>query len=120
MGRTPQLERIAIGVPDLDEWIAAFSQILGPGFRKSKVEQSTGTVEIAIHPAGVEFVRHEAESARLRSFHLTVDDLGAVQQQVTRLGWELIDSVELEDRQHDIYDALGLRIILVERDAGRV
>ncbi len=109
-----RLERLAVEVPDLAAWAAAFEEILGPGFERHRVRQRSGDVEIAIHPGGVELVAGEPESApRLRSFHLGAPDLGAAAERARNLGWRHVDRVVLGGRAHEIFDAEGLRIILI-------
>jgi NAD(P)-dependent dehydrogenase (short-subunit alcohol dehydrogenase family) len=62
-----RLERLAVEVPDLDAWIERFEAVLGPGFVRRSVRQATGTVDVAIHSAGVELLAKPAAEPRLRS-----------------------------------------------------
>jgi hypothetical protein len=109
-----RLERLAVEVPDLTAWVAAFEEILGPGFERHRVHQRSGEIEIAIHPGGVELVAGDPERApRLRSFHLCAPDLGTAAERARNLGWRHVDRVVLAGRAHEIFDADGLRIILI-------
>lgn len=109
-----RLERLAVEVPDLDGWMEAFERILGPGFERHRIRQVTGEVDIAIHPGGVELVAGEPGSApRLRSFHLTAPDVDISATRARELGWREIDRVVLQGRRHEIFDAAGLRVILI-------
>ena len=111
----PWLDRVAIEVGDLERWIGLFEELLGPGFRRHRVEQATGIVEIAIHPAGIELVRgRPGDSPRVRSFHIATPDLEFAMGVVRGLGWTTIDGLELGGRRHEIIDAEGLRVLLVD------
>lgn len=113
----PWLERVAIEVSDLDRWIGLFEGLLGPGFERHQVAQAAGTITIAIHPAGIELVQTATERPRLRSFHLATTDIEMAMQIVRGLGWQHIDSTALGGRRHEILDAEGLRLLLVQSEA---
>ena len=57
-----RLERLAVEVPELDGWIDRFEAVLGPGFGRRPVRQATGTVHVAIHPAGIELLANPGPS----------------------------------------------------------
>jgi hypothetical protein len=112
--RWPTLERLAIEVADLDGWIARFETLLGPGFERSTVQQAAGPVDVAIHPAGVELLRNPAaEGPRLRSFHLAAPDLEETARTALELDWTRLDGFTVDGRRHEVFDAEGLRIVLL-------
>lgn len=108
-----QLERLAVEVPDLDAWIAAFEALLGPGYRRSRITQATGEIEYALHPAGVELISTPGRGPRLRSFHLRVNDLDRAVEQAGQLGWQEVDRFVVDGRLQVIVDAAGLRLALL-------
>lgn len=114
MDTVPRLLRMAIEVPDLEIWIEKWERILGPGFEIMLVEQPTGQVQIAIHPAGIELVQSIDEKLELRSFHLAVQDIDMLLPTLQGLGWEMLQGPVVQGRQHQIVSAEGLRLLLVE------
>jgi len=111
----PELHRLAIEVSDLDAWVEQFERLLGRGFERHTVQQKTGPVDIAIHPAGVELLHNpDAEAPRLRSFHLATADFDGALGVVGDLGWTRLDSFSLHGRRHEVVDAGGLRLVLLE------
>jgi hypothetical protein len=114
MGAAPHLLRMAIEVPDLDIWISKWERIIGPGFETMTVQQPTGDVLIAIHPAGIELVQSREEKLGLRSFHLAVEDIDELVPVLDELGWDSTPGPVVQGRQHQIVSAEGLRMLLVE------
>lgn len=109
------LERVAITVTDVEKWIGLFEELLGPGFKRATVQQSNGPVAIAVHPAGIELVEGTVPARpELRSFHLASKDIELAATIARGLGWEKVDTVSLEGRRHDVLDAEGLRLLLVD------
>lgn len=115
-----RLERLAVEVPDLDTWIAAFEVLLGPGYRRSRITRATGEIEYALHPGGVELISTPGRGPRLRSFHLRVDDLDHAVEQAGQLGWPEVDRFDVDGRTQVIVDAGGLRLVLLapSKDGG--
>jgi hypothetical protein len=111
--RHARLERLAVEVPDLEAWIAAFELLLGPGYRRSAVTVAGGEIDFALHSGGVELVSTPGRGPRLRSFHLRVPDLDAAVSQVERLGWREVDRFVVDGRTQVVVDAGGLRLILL-------
>lgn len=110
----PRLERVAITVPDLEVWIRLLEILLGPGFQRYETLQSSGLTHIAIHPAGVELVQGAVEHPVLRSFHLATTDVDGLRGRARTLGWSTPDTITLNGRRHEVVDAEGLRLLLVE------
>jgi len=109
-----RVERLAINVPDLTRWITTLEQLLGPGFERSTVQQRSGPIEIAVHPAGIELVANTQQtSPSLRSFHLATDDIDRTVGIASELGWTRIDTVTLNERRYEVFDADGIRLLLV-------
>jgi hypothetical protein len=109
-----RLERLAVEVPDLDGWISRFELVLGPGFRRQSVQQATGTVDVAIHPAGVELLARPDAEPRLRSFHLRTSDLEQTLTRARAAGWRELDSFDVDGRRHVVFDVSGLRLVVLE------
>jgi hypothetical protein len=113
-----RLERLAITVPDLTAWISKFELLLGAGFQRATVQQATGAVEIAIHPAGIELVGGDPTAApALRSFHLTGPDIEEGLRRAETNGWRHSGRFTFDDRQHDVLDVEGVRVLLLEDPA---
>lgn len=110
----PFLERVAVGVPDLDSWAARWETLLGPGFEFMTVSQPTGEVRVAIHPSGLELVEVPDAPAAIRSFHLAVSSLDQTEPSLDDLGWKAVSGPVVAGRRHRIVDADGLRVLLVE------
>jgi hypothetical protein len=108
-----RLERLAVEVPDLDAWTAAFETLLGPGYRRGTITRATGPLEFALHPAGVELVSTPGSGPRLRSFHLRVPDLNDAATRAGGLGWREVDRFAVDGRTQVVLDAGGLRLILL-------
>jgi hypothetical protein len=109
-----RLERLAVEVPDLDGWISRFELVLGPGFQRQSVQQATGTVDVAIHPAGVELLARPDAEPRLRSFHLRTSDLEQTLTRARAAGWRELDSFDVDGRRHVVFDVSGLRLVVLE------
>jgi hypothetical protein len=107
------LERLAVEVPDLEAWTAAFESLLGPGYRRSSITVAGGEIDFALHPGGVELVSTPGQGPRLRSFHLRVPDLETALSQVGRFGWREVDRFVVDGRTQVVLDAGGLRLILL-------
>jgi hypothetical protein len=106
---------LAVNVPDLDAWIVRFEVLLGPGFERATVQQATGPVEIAIHPAGVELVAADSNAPpSLRSFHLATADVDEGLNRAASVGWKHTAGFEHEGRRHEVVNASGLRLLLLE------
>jgi len=114
----PRLERVAINVPHLNRWIDYFETILGPAFERTTIQQANGPVEIAIHPAGIELVQSDVKQPILRSFHLATQDPTSTAKIAHGLGWHTIDKVNLGGRRHEVLDADGLRLLIVDTSSG--
>jgi len=110
----PRLERVAINVPHLNRWIELFEALLGPAFERTTIQQAHGPVEIAIHPAGIELVLSDVERPSLRSFHLATQDPTLMANIAHGLGWHTVDKVTLRGRRHEVLDANGLRLLIVD------
>ena len=108
-----RLERLAVEVPELDAWIERFEAVLGPGFGRRSVRQATGTVHVAIHPAGIELLAKPGSEPRLRSFHLSSSDLAQTVQRARSAGWREVDSFEVDGRPHVVFDVSGLRVVVL-------
>jgi hypothetical protein len=93
-----RLERLAIEVPELDGWVDRFEAVLGPGVGRRSVCQATGTVHVAIHPAGIELLAKPGSEPRLRSFHLSSSDVAQTVQRARSAGWREIASFEVNGR----------------------
>ncbi|MDX6644990.1 MAG: hypothetical protein QOK40_717 [Miltoncostaeaceae bacterium] len=109
-----RLERLAVEVPDLVGWIDRFESVLGPGFRRQSVRQATGTVDVAIHPAGVELLAKTDGQPRLRSFHLRSSDLEQTLARARAAGWRELDSFHVDGRRHVVFDVSGLRVVVLD------
>lgn len=112
--RAVGLERVAIEVPDLDQWIVKWESIVGPGFEQMTVSQPTGDLDIAIHPCGLELVQSADGSLRLRSFHLAALAVGELLPALEELGWTASPGPVVAGRPHHIVSAEGLRFLLIE------
>ncbi len=110
----PRLERVAINVPEINRWIGFFEAVLGPAFERTIIQQAHGPVEIAIHPAGIELVQSDVKRPILRSFHLATQDPASTADIAHGLGWHTVDSVSLRGRRHEVLDAEGLRLLIVD------
>ena len=113
------LERLAVEVPDLDAWIPRFEPVLGPGFRRYSVQQATGEVQVAVHPAGVELLAKPGVPPRLRSFHLRSPDLARTVERARSNGWQEVDSFDADGRRHVAFDVAGLRVLVLEAAASQ-
>jgi hypothetical protein len=109
-----RLERLAVEVPDLEGWIERLESVLGPGFRRLSVRQGTGTVDVAIHPGGVELLVKPGGEPRLRSFHLRSSDLDRTLTRARAAGWRELDSFRVDGRRHVVFDVSGLRLVVLE------
>jgi len=114
--KVEKLERLAIGVPNLEEAMKGFSQILGVDFETGVLEPafSDGTkIRCAISSKGVELVEKPGRDTAVASFHFRVNDLEEAAAWVRQNGGKIIGSIEVGSMKEIICNIFGLRIILL-------
>jgi len=111
------LERVAINVPDLEEAVGFFSQILGIAFEGhvDLTQPGSKQVRAAISSKGLELLQEIPPHAvtSLRSMHFRVGDLGEAAEQVQRNGGKLLGRFKTGAVEQLISDIMGVRIIFI-------
>lgn len=113
--RVERLDRLCIGVPDLDEGIAKFGRALGLdfGFSGESVLPDGTTIRLAISNQGVELLETPGKEIHLRSFHFRVSDLRAAAEEVREHGIPIISEFSVGQMDEKVLDLFGMRAILI-------
>lgn len=112
-----KLERVALNVPDLDEAVNVFSQVLGIKFEKIvELTLPDGKqIKAAISSQGMELLEESPPlmETSIRSFHFRVPDLKQAREQVEKSGGKIKGQFSVGKVEEMVCDIYGARIILM-------
>lgn len=119
-----KLERVALNVPDLDEAVNVFSQVLGIKFEKIvELTQPDGRqIKAAISSQGMELLVENPPltETSIRSFHFRVPDLEQAREQVEKNGGKVKGQFSVGNVKEMVCDIYGARIILMSYSGDNV
>ncbi len=114
--KVEKLERLAIGVPNLEEAMKDFSRIFGIDFETGVLEPilpGETKIRCAVSTKGVELVEKPGKAIAVASFHFRVKDLDEATAWVEKNGGTIIGRFSVNQMEEVITNTFGLRIILV-------
>lgn len=114
--RVERLDRLCIGVPDLEQGKAQFAKVLGLEFEFSgeTVLPDGETIRLAISNQGVELLEVPDREIHLRSFHFKVDGLEEAAEHVRDNGIPIVSEFYVGQMGEKVMDLFGLRAILID------
>lgn len=114
--KVERLDRLCIGVPNLEDGMALFSRILGLTFEFSgeNVMPNGNTIKLAISNQGIELLEVPDKEIHFRSFHFKVNGIEQAAQEVKAQGIDIISEFSVGQMDEKVMDLFGLRAILID------
>lgn len=114
--RVERLDRLCIGVPDLEEGIALFHRVLGLDFEFSgeNVMPAGNTIRLALSNQGIELLEIPGQPIHFRSFHFKVNGIEEAAQAVKAEGIDIVSEFSVGKMDEKVMDLFGLRAILID------
>lgn len=114
--KVEHLDRLCLGVPDLEEAKETFGKLLGLTFEFSGRNQMPdgSEVNLAISNQGIELLEVPGRPIHLRSFHFKVNGIEEAARHLKEQGVEVISEFALGDMDEKVLDLFGLRAILID------
>lgn len=114
--RVERLDRLCIGVPELEKGKELFMKILGLDFQFSgSVDLPDGkSANMALSNQGIELLEVPDREIHLRSFHFKVADIEEAADHVRKNDIDIISEFSVGDMDEKVMDLFGMRGILIE------
>lgn len=114
--RVERLDRLCIGVPNLEQGKAQFAKVLGLEFEFTgeAVLPEGKKIRLAISNQGVELLEVPEREIHLRSFHFKVADLEEAADHVRNNNIPIISEFYVGQMGEKVMDLFGLRAILID------
>jgi len=114
--KVERLDRLCIGVPDLEEGKAMFGRTMGLEFEFSgEATMPDGKkVKLAISNQGIELLEIPGKEIHFRSFHFQVDGIEKAAEEVRASGINIISEFKVGNMEEKVMDLFGLRAILID------
>jgi hypothetical protein len=113
--KVEKLERLCLGVPDLEEGIKSFNNIFGLEFEfvGEVVLPNGAKIKAAISQQGFELVEVPGKAIHFRSFHFKAKDLEEAKSWVQDNGVKVLSEFSVGQMDEVVLDLFGMRAILV-------
>lgn len=114
--KVERLDRLCIGVPDLEEGKAMLGKTMGLEFEFSgEATMPDGKkVKLAISNQGIELLEIPGKEIHFRSFHFKVDGIEKAAEEVRANGIKIISEFKVGNMEEKVMDLFGLRAILID------
>lgn len=114
--KVERLDRLCIGVPNLEEGMELFGRILGLEFEFSGENKMPdgNTVKLALSNQGVELLEVPGKEIHFRSFHFKVNGIDAAAEAVKEQGIRIVSEFSLGQMEEKVMDLFGLRAFLID------
>ena len=114
--KVERLDRLCIGVPDLEEAKETFGRLLGLEFEFSGdvVMPDHTTIRMAISDQGIELLEVPGKEIHLRSFHFKVDDLPKAKEWMMENQVPVVNEFSVGKMDEVVLNLFGLRTILID------
>lgn len=115
MLKVEKVDRICLGVPDLQEGIKTFNKLFGFefGFVGDVKLPSGDVIQAALSNQGIELVESPGKPVHVRSFHFKVTDLEEAKSWVQENGIKITGEFPMGGMDEAVMDLFGLRGILI-------
>lgn len=114
--RVERLDRLCIGVPELEKGKEIFGRVLGLEFQfTGNVDLPDGkTGKMALSNQGIELFEVPDREIHLRSFHFKVSDIEAAADHMRKNDIDIISEFAVGAMDEKVLDLFGMRGILIE------
>lgn len=114
--KVERLDRLCIGVPNLEEGMALFGRTLGLEFEffGENVMPNGNTIRLAISNQGIELLEVPDKEIHFRSFHFKVNGIDQAAEDIKAQGIEIVSEFSVGQMEEKVMDLFGLRAILID------
>lgn len=113
--KVDRLDRLCLGVPNIEEGIALFKKLLGLEFEfvGVAVMPNGNNIKAAISNQGLELVEVPGKEIHFRSFHFKVNDLNEAKEWVQQNNIKIMSEFSVGQMDEMVLDLCGLRTVLI-------